>query len=109
MDTISKRLFEGASMASTLVPSEPIHLNNMVHTSVHCVWTGAPTGTLYYEISGEIGSPVNWEVYDTYDVAGAGAKYWIDRNVPYVWVRIRYVPTGGTGSLDVDVVTKGDL
>ena len=108
MDTVGKRAFQNASMASTLV-SEPISLNNMLHTSVHCVWSGAPTGDLFYEISGDIGEPTNWEVYDSATVSGSGTQYWVDRNVPYMWLRVRYVPSAGTGTLDADIITKGDL
>ena len=108
MDTISKRAFDATSMASTIV-SDPISLNNMLHVSIHCVWSGAPTGDLFYEVSGQIGNPTNWEVYDTVSVAGSGSQYWIDRNTPYMWIRVRYVPSAGTGSIDADVVTKGDL
>lgn len=108
MDTVGKRLLQGESMAST-IESDPISLNNMLHTSVHCVWTGTPTGDIYYEISGDIGTPTNWEVYDSQAVAGAGTQYWVDRNVPYMWLRVRYEPSAGAGNLDVDVVTKGDL
>lgn len=108
MDTISTKLYEGESMASTLI-SEPISLHNMLHVSLHARWTGAPTGDLYYEVSGEIGNPTVWEQYDSVSVAGSGTQYWIDRNTPYAWIRLRYVPSAGTGSMDADVVTKGDL
>lgn len=108
MDTIGKRLFESADMTGTLV-SDKVDLNNMLHIGIHCVWTGTPAGDLFFEVSGELGEPTTWEVFDSVTLAGAGTQFWIDRNVPYRWARIRYVPTGSTGIIDADVVSKGDL
>jgi hypothetical protein len=107
MDTIGKRLFESTDMTGTLI-SEAVSLNNILHVSVHARWSGSPNGTLIYEVSGEIGDPQAWEAYDSASVGGAGTQYWIDRNTPYMWIRVRYVPSSGTGDLDVDVVLKGD-
>lgn len=108
MDTVGKRLFEDENMAGTLV-SEPVNLNNMVHVGIHNTWTGGPTGDIYFEVSGEIGSPSTWEVLDSASVAGSGSQFWIDRNAPYMWCRVRYVPSAGTGQLTSSVITKGDL
>ena len=108
MDTIGKRLFTNTDMTGSLT-SEPVDLNNMLHIGVHAIWSGTPAGDLYYEVSGQIGQPTVWEVYDSVSVAGSGTQYWIDRNIPYRWARLRYVPTGGTGSISADSITKGDL
>ena len=108
MDTVGKRLFQNTDMTGTLV-SEPVNLNNMVHVGIHNVWTGTPAGDIYFEVSGEIGTPTQWEVLDSASVAGSGSQFWIDRNAPYMWCRVRYVPTGSTGNLTTSVVTKGDL
>lgn len=108
MDTIGKELFADTDMTGTLT-SEPVDLHNMVHISIHAVWTGTPNGDLYYEVSGQLGDPTVWEVYDSVSVAGSGSQYWIDRNVPYKWARVRYVPSSGTGLLSVDAISKGDL
>ena len=107
MDTVGKKLFVDADMTGTLA-SEPVSLNNMVHIGIHNVWTGTPTGDIYFEVSGEIGTPTTWEVLDSASVSGAGSQFWIDRNAPYRWARVRYVPTAGTGLLTSDAITKGD-
>jgi len=108
MNTISKKLFEGEDMTGTLV-SEPFPLNDMIHFGLHAVWTGTPIGDLFFEVSGEIGIPATWETFDSVSVAGAGSQFWIDRNIPYIWARLRYVPSSSTGSLSADAVAKGEL
>ncbi len=108
MNTISKKFFDNADMTGALV-SEPIPLNNMIHVGIHAVWTGTPSGDLFFEVSGEIGEPTTWETFDSVSVAGAGSQFWIDRNAPYIWARLRYIPSGSTGLLRVDAVAKGDL
>ena len=108
MNTIAKRVFVSTDMTGTIV-SEIVDLNNMEHLGIHAVWTGAPTGDLHFEVSGQIGTPTVWEIFDTASVAGAGSQYWIDRNVPYRWARLRYQPTGGTGTIDADAISKGDI
>jgi hypothetical protein len=107
MDTISKKLFSDEDMTGTIT-SEAFSMNNMVHVGIHNSWTGTPAGDIYFEVSGEIGTPTNWEVLDSASVAGSGTQFWIDRNAPYLWVRVRYVPTGSTGNLTSHVVAKGD-
>lgn len=108
MDTVGKLIFRDESMAG-LLESEPVSLHNMVHIGIHLTWTGATAaGDLYFEVSGELGQPNNWEALDSANVAGPGSQFWIDRNAPYRWARIRYVPTGGTGVLQGHVITKGD-
>jgi hypothetical protein len=106
MDTIGKRIIENGNMASTLV-SSVVDLSNMLHLGVHCTWTGVPTGTLYFEISGEIGAPANWETIANLAVTGAGQQLWLDRNTPYKWARLRYVPSAGTGTLNIHAITRG--
>lgn len=108
MDTVSKKLFEDQGMTNT-VASEPVSLHNMEHLSIHAKWTGTPQGTLFFEISGQIGTPEIWETLDSVAVNGSGTQFWIDRNCPYIWARVRYVPTASTGNLTVYAATKGDL
>lgn len=108
MDTIGKRLFENVDMTGTLV-SEPVNLNNMVHIGIHSVWTGTPSGDIFFEVSGELGDPTNWEILDSATVTGSGSQFWIDRNAPYRWARVRYIPSSGTGLLTSHSITKGDL
>lgn len=107
MDTIGKKIFENTDMTGTII-SEVIVLSDMIHMGVHAVWTGAPTGDLYIEVSGEVGQPSAWEILGSVPVAGSGSQYWLDRNCPYLWCRLRYVPTAGTGTINASSVTKGD-
>ena len=108
INTVPKRLFKDADMSSTLV-SDPIDLRSFEHVAYHIVWSGATaSGDVYLDISAEIGGPVSWENIATVNVAGAGSQLWLDRNAPYIWARVRYVPASGTGLLQADVILKGD-
>ena len=108
MDTISQKLFTNDDMAGSLV-SDVIDLRNILHVAYHCVWSGATaSGDIYLDVSAESGGPASWENIASVNVAGAGSQLWLDRNAPYVWARIRYVPAAGTGNLTVNVVKKGD-
>lgn len=107
MDTIGVKLYVDQDMTNVLV-SNPVSLNNMVHLALHAKWTGTPQGTLFFEVSAEVGDPNTWEVFDSVAINGAGTQLWIDRNVPYIWARVRYAPTASTGDLTLYAVTKGD-
>lgn len=108
METYAKKIFDSADMSGTLT-SDPISLADMEHLSVHLLWTGGTAdGTLYFEASGEVGQPTSFEDVTDVAVSGAGSQLWLDRNAPYTWARIRYVPNSGAGSLTGYAVTKGD-
>ena len=106
MDTLGQRLIENADMTAPIT-SATLGLNNILHYCVHATWTGAPTGTLFIDVSGEIGEPLNWAQLASVAVSGAGNQLWMDRNAPYKWVRLRYVPTGGTGTMTIHSIVKG--
>ena len=108
MDTLGTRMFAAADMSGTII-SEVVDLENMIHLGIHAVWTGAPTGDMYMEVSGQMGTPSVWEVFDSKSIAGSGSQFWIDRNIPYRWARVRYVPTAGTGTIECDGIAKGDI
>jgi hypothetical protein len=109
MDTIGKHLLIAGDMSGNLV-SEHFCTDNMEHMSVNCVYTGTPTGDLIYEISSDMSAPTNWQPLATVPVAGAaGNQIWLDRNAPYKYIRISYTFTAGLGTLNINVIAKGDL
>jgi hypothetical protein len=107
MDTIGKRIIVNGDMSGNLV-SEVFSLDNMLHFSVHAIWTGSPEGDLIIEASGELGEALNWAELSTEPVSGAGQKIWLDRNSPYKWVRVKYNSQSGSGDLTVHAISKGD-
>jgi len=107
MDTIKTQFFTAQDMTGTLV-SPIMDLRNMNHLCVHCTWVGTPTGTLSLEVSAE-STPTNFETVSNVAVAGAGSQMWLDRNAPYTHVRVRYVPTASTGTIESLGIAKGDL
>lgn len=109
MDTVGKRLLIAGDMSGNLV-SDVYCLDNMEHISTNCVYAGTPTGNLVYEVSSDMSNPVNWNTLASVPVAGAaGGQLWLDRNAPYKYLRITYAFTAGVGSLDVNIIAKGDL
>lgn len=109
MDTIGKRLITNGDMSGNLT-SESFCLDNMEHISVNCNYVGTPTGNLVYEISSDMSDPTNWQTLATVAVAGAaGGQIWLDRNAPYKYMRITYAFTSGVGTLNVNIIAKGDL
>jgi hypothetical protein len=109
MDTLGKHLLIAGDMSGNLV-SEVFCLDNMIHVSTNCNYVGTPTGNLVYEVCSDMSDPVNWQTLATTAVAGAaGGQLWLDRNAPYKYLRVTYAFTAGVGTLDVNIIAKGDL
>lgn len=104
MNTNRINLWDNEDMTGTII-SPVVDLNAVLHMSVQVTWIGTPTGDLYLEVSN---NQTDWELLATAAVAGAGAQMWMDRNTPYVFIRLRYVPTASTGTITGISITKGD-
>lgn len=95
---------------------EPVWLGHIVNYAIQLVWTGVPEGTLKLQASNDKGRQdktnggwdtstiVNWtDVQDSdQDISGAAGNHvWNVENCGYLWVRVVWTPTAGTGSLTV--------
>ena len=75
--------------------------------SVYAQWTGSPVGTIELQASLDgvnfvtiAGSPT--------PVNGPGEALWEVTTAFYDRVRIKYIPSGGSGTLNVQINGKGD-
>lgn len=108
MDTIGKELVVNGDMSGT-IESIIMPLDNILHYAIQCNWTGVTAdGDIHIDVSAELGAPSNWSRIASATVLGDGTQLWFDRNVPYKWVRIVYIPNAGTGVLSVEAILKGD-
>lgn len=83
--------------------------------AIQAVWSGTPTGTLRLQAScdrgteGNVDNVVNWSNIASTDVALAGAaggQLWNIDGAGYRWVRVQYVRTSGTGTLNARISVK---
>ena len=95
------------------VASYGIDLNQHVLYSIQAVYTGTPTGTLKLQISNDIvkvgigndqaANVVNWTDYTNSPVFLTGTSgdfVWNVFDVGYRWVRLVYVHSAGTGTIN---------
>lgn len=97
----------------------PIYLGNTVNYSIQLVFTGSPVGTFKLQCSDDPGNPtlpgkqpqsdtvVHWtDITDSIQaITEAGNHAWNVQNVGYLWVKVAYVRTSGTGALEVARMT----
>lgn len=93
--------------------SRPVWLGHIAQYSIQAVFTGTPTGSFELQCSndqGHIDAPskavqgsgvTNWTTItgSSQSVSAAGNITWDAQNVGYLWVRVIYTRTSGTGSL----------
>jgi hypothetical protein len=97
---------------TTTINSSVTNLDEIVSYSVQAIFTGSPLGTLQLQGSNDVpiidSAVVNWTIItpSISAVSGAGS-YLINVEFPaYSWVRLQYVPTSGSGTLNARIDTK---
>lgn len=113
------QLATNQSMTSAFF-SHGVDLNQVAFFSIQAVWTGSPVGKLSIQISNQdvnptINSPnqasnvTNWTDYtgSSTDVNGAGDFLWNAHSSGYRWVRVKWIPTSGTGTCNIEYNGKG--
>ena len=115
MTTAQEIIISAQSMAADII-SSVIDLGNVDLGSIQSVFSGAPAGSLYLEISNDIipvGSDPNSNVthWDTYGnaqtIAAAGSYTFNISNMGYKWLRLHFAHTGGSsGSLTSTLAAK---
>jgi len=92
-----------------------IYLGHIAQYAIQLVFTGAPVGTFKLQCSNDAGKPnaeskaeqsasvVNWTdiASSSSAISVAGNITWNAENVGYLWVRVVYTRTSGTGSVTV--------
>lgn len=102
-------LINAASMtATTTVTSSAQNIQNFDNTGLHVIWTGTPVGTVSVLCS------IDNSTYDalTFDPvlaqpSGVAGSYLINLNqVPFPYVKVKYVNASGSGTLNVYLHSK---
>jgi len=103
----------GNTDASANQLSEIVNVSEADKICIHFQVTGAPTGTIYLDISNGLGTDANgnpstFEEFDLIAFPAAGTHMWLDKDIPYTHLRLRWEQTGGAGALAGIITMKGD-
>lgn len=105
-NVLDKKVIDAVSMASGTTSSS-INIQNITCYAIQCYWTGFSAGgseTIYTEASND---DVNYTTIDAFIPSGTSNSNMLNvEKAGYRFVRIRYVPNGGTGTLSVTVSGK---
>ena len=97
---------------SANITTETTNVLNVDNIGIVASWNGtSPVGTLFVDVSNDEGtSPTNWATLDfgvSIAIANNTDSGVININqVPFVWLRVRYVRTSGTGTLTLALSMK---
>lgn len=98
---------------TTTINSTPMNLDEVVSYSIQAVFTGSPAGTLQLQSSDDIVNvtgtgPTNWTIItDSINGISAAGSYTINVEFPaYSWVRLQYIPSAGSGTLNARINAK---
>lgn len=113
MNNFQTQLLKSAD-ASVTQTTAPIFLANLAGFSFQAVFTGAPVGSVYLQMSNDAGTVTsaaahtgtgvtNWTVItgSTFAVSGSGNFGWDYTLAGFRWVQLVYAPTSGTGTVSV--------
>lgn len=100
----SNALMEDADMSASF-QSEAFSLHKKIGFSVHTVFTGSPSGSLFLSVSID-GDNFILLPDSTQAIAEAGDHLWNVSDSKYLWAKMHWVPTSGNGNLDAFFSTK---
>jgi hypothetical protein len=97
--------------------SEAIAIEHVMVFSIQLLFTGTPAGQFYLECSSEpfdkakaAQIPSTWTTLlgSQQSISEAGDHTWNVEDTGYAWVRVKWAPTGGSGTLTkARINTKG--
>lgn len=85
--------------------SNPLPLDQISSTNIHCIYTGTPSGTLVLQASNDDVPKTqiaNWTDISgsSVAIAAAGDTMYNNPYSIYKWIRVKYTRTASTGSMD---------
>ncbi len=115
------QIITNGDMSQANIISIGINLSQLCLYSIQAVFTGAPSGTFKVQLSCDrvpvnaapgadpASNVVNWTDYtgSSQVVSAAGNFAWIISDAGYLWARLVYTKTSGTGSLNANFIGKG--
>ena len=87
--------------------SDAFELRHLRGYAVQAVYTGAPVGTLTLQVSNDNSSPTNWTDASSESISAAGSTVFNHQVPQYKFIRLKYVRTSGTGTINARVHAKG--
>lgn len=98
---------DGVMTGTATITSEVTDIMYLDNIGLQFIWTGTPTGTFFVEVSndGETFTPLT--ISGLPAPAGVAGDYAGDLNqLPYRYLRVRYVNSAGVGVLNVYISAK---
>ena len=95
-------LVTDASMGAGIIgPSTKWSIQGFSRVALQFIWTGSPVGTFFVDVSQD---GTNWAALPLSPApaaAGTAGNAFVDAQTGAVFMRVRYVRTSGTGTLNV--------
>lgn len=119
MRTAPIQTLKDESVSTTSVNSNGIYMAQIFCYSMIAIFVGAPVGSVKIQVSNDNVpvaqgvnpslNVVNWVDLpsSTQAVAAAGQFFLKDQDIGYLWARLVYTRTSGTGTLTVNATIKG--
>lgn len=99
-------IVSAGDMSQATVTSTVLDLTNTQQWAIQGIWTGSPVGTIKLQVSNDIttgcSNATHWSDYTQtiQPVSGAGDYLWNSFTANYHCLRLLYVKSSGTGTLN---------
>lgn len=101
------KIITNGNMSSN-VTSPVVDLAKTDGYSIDAIWTGSPVGTIKLQVTRDGITFFDYPSSST-AVSGSGSAMWEITTANYSQVRVVYVFSSGTGTLNSGILGKGDL
>lgn len=106
------KIVTSGDMSQATITSTAIDLTNNNQWAIQAIWTGSPVGTIKLQVSNDIvdlcSNVTHWSDYTQtiQTVSSAGDFLWNSWVANYHCLRLIYIKTSGTGSLNATYSRK---
>lgn len=104
----SYKMIDSGDLSGSIT-SSIVNVINLDKASIHLVWSGtSPTGAITVEArNGEKDSWYELDFGSSIDISGnSGDHQLVFNELAFTDIRIQYISTGGTGSIDASISAK---
>lgn len=112
MKFANEKILEAKSMTLSF-QSIPVQLDQIYGFNLHAIFTGSPIGTFKLQASND-DVPLASQISNWIDISGSsqaiiasGSVMWNYNGAFYRWVKVVYTAAGGSGSCDINLMSKG--
>lgn len=94
-------------MSANVTQSTPTNIQYLDNVSIQLNFTGTPTGTFQVQVSLDKANWIALSLSPTPGATGAAGNILLDLNgLSMPWIRVAYLSTSGTGTLDAYISGK---